>query len=339
LRDTFLIDEKKETNMSTYGKYAAAILTGLAALAGAQSAGAQNYPAKPVKIVVAVAPGGTTDLLGRAIAEKLTGKLGQPFIVENKPGGGNNIGMAEVAHAAPDGYTLLLGTNVMATNPHLYSKLTFNPLTDFAPVSMYGSVTNVLVVDPKLPIHNLRELIAYAQANPGKLTIGSTGNGTTSHLSGELIMARAGIKLVHVPYTGGAPAMTDLLGGHIAMLIDQIPVVLPHIKSGKVRPIAVTAAKRSSVAPDIPTVAEQGIPNYDVSVWFSVLAPAKTPQAIVGTLNTAIVDILKEPAFLARMAELGVEPMPTTPEQFAKRLRDDTEVWRKVIQDAGLKLN
>lgn len=302
-------------------------------------ADAADYPDKLIKLTVPVTPGGTTDLLARTLAERLTRSLGQTVVVENRPGANGNIGMDFVAHAAPDGYNLLLGTSNLATNQALYPKLSFDPLKDFAPVSLYASVGNVLVIDPALPIKSLKELIAYANAHPGELTHASNGSGSTSHLSAELIKSRTGINMTHVPYKGGAPAMTALIGGHTSMLFDQIPVVLSYIKSGKVRPLGVTSNSRSPVAPDIPTIQEQGLAEYDVRVWFGILAPAHTPNAIVAKLNTEINKIFKDESFRAAMLKLGVDLWPSSPEEFSQLIRDETVRWAKIIKDSGAKVD
>jgi tripartite-type tricarboxylate transporter receptor subunit TctC len=315
------------------------VLSATALCLCAATASAQTYPTKPVKLIVPFAPGGTTSLLARMMADKLAQATGQAFIVDNRPGAGGNLAFDLVARAEPDGYTLLMGAIGLAINPALYPKLSYNATTDFAPISLYGGVANLLVVNSSLPIHSVSELVAYAKAHPGKLSQGSSGNGSSSHLAGEMLKSRAGIDFMHVPYKGGAQAMQDVLAGQVSMLFDQIPAVLPHVKSGRVRALGVTTATRSSGAPDIPTISESGLPGYDVNVWFGILAPAATPKNVVNKLNAEMTKILNDTEFRASMTKMGVDPMPSTPEQFSDFLRKETIRWAKVVKDSGAKLD
>lgn len=305
---------------------------------GPAGAATDSYPDRAVTLVVPFGAGGTTTTLARLMADELAKKMGQPFIVENRPGAGGNIAFDIVARAKPDGYTLLMGPVGLAINPAIYPNLAVNPLTDFAPISLYGGVANILAVSPSVPVNTLPELLAYAKKHPGTLTQGSSGNGSSSHLAGEMLRSQADIDFVHVPYKGGAQAMQDLLGGQISMLFDQVPAVLPHVQAGKVKALGVTTRARSSGAPDIPTIAEQGLPNFDVNVWFGFLAPKNTPRAIVDTINQHMVDVLKTPEFVAKMSSMGVDTMPSTPEQFQEYLQAETTRWGQVVAESGASL-
>lgn len=319
---------------------AALARTMVASLAFPFGAGAQaSYPDKPIRLLVPFAAGGTTSTLARALADRMSRALGQPFIVDNRPGAGGNIAMEAAARSAPDGYTLLMGPVGMAINPALYPKLNFDPVKDFAPIGLYGGVANILAVNAALPIHSVKELIAYAKAHPGKLSQGSSGNGSSSHLAGEMLKASAGIDILHVPYKGGAPAMTDVLAGQTSMLFDQVPAVLPHVHSGKVRALAVTTAQRSSAAPDIPTMAEAGVPGYDVNVWFGLLAPTGTPNPIITRLNAEMNKALHDPEFRASLVKMGVDPMPSAPAEFEAFLRAELRRWARIVKTSGAKLD
>ncbi|WP_370880634.1 tripartite tricarboxylate transporter substrate binding protein [Variovorax paradoxus] len=318
-----------------------ALMAALAAACfGPLGAAAQNaYPDKPIRLLVPFAAGGTTSVLARSLADRMSKALGQPFIVDNRPGAGGNIAMEAVARSAPDGYTLLMGPIGLAINPALYPKLNFDPVKDFAPIGLYGGVANILAVNAALPIHSVKELIAYAKANPGKLSQGSSGNGSSSHLAGEMFKASTGIDILHVPYKGGAPAMNDVLAGQTSMLFDQVPAVLPQVQGGRVRALAVTTAQRSSAAPDIPTMAESGVPGYDVNVWFGILAPAGTPAPVVTRLNTEMNKILQDPEFRASLTKMGVDPMPGTPAEFSAFLDKELQRWAQVVKSSGAKLD
>lgn len=302
---------------------------------GIANADSDSYPDRTVTVVVPFGAGGTTSTLARLMSDQLSKEMGKTFIVENRPGAGGNIGMDHVARSKPDGYTLLMGPIGLAINPAIYPSLTFDPLTDFAPISLYGGVANILAVSPSLSINSLEELIAYGKDNPGKLTQGSSGNGSSSHLAGEMLRSQTEIDFIHVPYKGGAQAMQDLLSGQISMLFDQVPAVLPHVKSGNVRALGVSTQERSSGAPDIPTLAEQGLPNFDVNVWFGFLAPKGTPEPIIRKINTHMVKILKDPEFVERMTSMGVDTMPSTPEEFQEYLETETKRWAALAKESG----
>ena len=315
------------------------LLTSLAmATAGALplAAAAQAYPAKPVTIVVPFAPGGTTDILARIVGQGLGTELGQPFVVDNRAGAGGNIGASLAAKAPADGYTLFMGTvGTHAINQALYKKMPFDPVKDFAPISRVATVPNLLVAHPSQPYKTVKELIAYAKANPGKVTYGSPGSGASPHVSGELFKSMTGTDLLHVPYKGSAPAMTDLLGGQIAIMFDNMPSAIQHVRSGKLRPIAVTTAKRSPELPDIPTIAEAGVPGYEAMSWFGLFAPAATPKPVLDRLNAALVKVLNQPDVKKKIAEQGGDVVAETPEQFAAFIKAETAKWGKVVKDSG----
>jgi tripartite-type tricarboxylate transporter receptor subunit TctC len=305
--------------------------------AAVASAAAQSYPAKPIKIVVPYPPGGFNDTLGRTLAAKFTDAWGQPSFVENKPGGNTLIGSDFVAKAAPDGYTLLVVAFPFAVTPSLIKAMPYDTLRDFAPVILAAQSPNLLVVNPQLPVKSVGELIALAKAQPGKLSYASTGNGSSNHISMELFKSMAGVDILHIPYKGSAPAVTDLLGGQVGVMFDNVPNVLPHVKAGRLRGLATTGTKRAALAPDIPTVAEAGVPGYEVTVWFGLVAPAGTPREIVQKLNAEVVKILAMPDVRERFLAQGVEPVGSTPEQFGEHIRGQMAKWSKVVQDAGVK--
>ncbi|HVL08850.1 MAG TPA: tripartite tricarboxylate transporter substrate binding protein [Burkholderiaceae bacterium] len=297
---------------------------------------ADKYPSKPVTIIVPFSAGGTTDILARIVGVKLGETLGETVIIDNRPGAGGNIGAAMVAKAKPDGYTLLMGTvGTHAINQTLYPKLNFDPIKDFAPLTRVANLPNLLVVHPSVPAKNVQELIAYAKANPGKLNFGSSGNGSSIHLSGELFKNMTGIDMQHVPYKGSAPAVTDLLGGQISMMFDNMPSAIQHVKSGKLRPLAVTTAKRSPALPNVPTIAESGVKGYEATSWFGLLAPAGTPPAIINRLNADLVKILAMPDVKKQMAEQGAEAYSETPAAFAGFIKTETAKWAKVVKASG----
>jgi tripartite-type tricarboxylate transporter receptor subunit TctC len=322
--------------MSLASRLAVGIVAGLA-LAG--PAKAQDYPSKPIRLVVPFAAGGATDVLARLVGERLTASLGQQVVVDNRPGAGGNIGSDLVARAEPDGYTILMGAvGTHAINPSLYPKMPYDPVKDFAPVTLVASVPNVLVVNPEVPANSVQELIDLAKANPGELNFASSGNGTSIHLSGELFKAMTGTDIVHVPYKGSGPAVTDLLGGQVQMMFDNMPSSLPHVKAGKLRALGVTSAKRSPALPEVPTIAEAGVPSYDATSWFGILAPAGTSEPVVTRLQGAIVQALGEPEMRQRMADLGAEPVGDTPAEFGQFIAAEIAKWAKVVNDAGVKL-
>jgi tripartite-type tricarboxylate transporter receptor subunit TctC len=306
-------------------------------VAASTSADAQGYPNRPVRWVVPYPPGGATDIMARLIGHRLSEKLGQQFVIENKPGAGNNIGTESVVNAPADGYTVLLVNPANAINASLYAKLNFNFLRDIAPVAGISRVPNVMTVHPDVPAKTVAEFIAYAKANPGKINMASSGNGTSVHLSGEMFKAMTGVEMQHVPYRGSAPAMTDLIAGQVQVIFDNMPSVLQHIRAGKLRALAVTTAARSSELPDVPTVAET-VKDYEASAWFGMGAPKNTPTEIIATLNKAINEILAEPGIKTRLAELGGVPIVATPEEFGKIVQAETEKWEKVVKFAGARV-
>jgi tripartite-type tricarboxylate transporter receptor subunit TctC len=312
-----------------------AVLAALAApFTFAQSAA--NYPAKPVRLVVPFPAGGTTDILARAVAQKLSEAWGRQMIVDNRPGAGGNIGSDLVAKSAPDGYTLLMGTvSTHAINPSLYKNMPYDHVKDFAPVILVAGVPNVLVVNPSLPVHSVPELIAYAKANPGKLNFASSGNGTSIHLSGELFKAMTGVEMTHVPYKGSAPALTDLIGGQVQLMFDNLPSSLPFIKAGKLRALAVTSGARAAALPDLPTLAESGLPGFEASSWFGVLAPAGTPRDIVAKLNGAIAGWLASPEAKEKLLAQGAIAAGGAPDDFARHIGAETSKWAKVVKASG----
>ncbi|QDW39771.1 tripartite tricarboxylate transporter substrate binding protein [Bradyrhizobium sp. KBS0727] len=301
-------------------------------------AGAQTYPARPVRLVIGYTPGGSADLTARLMGQWLSERLGQSFVIENRPGGGTNIATEAVVRAAPDGYTLLLVAPANAINATLYDKLNFDFLRDTEPVAGIIRFPNVVVVNPALPIHSIPELIAYAKANPGKLNMASSGNGSTIHMSGELFKMLTGINMVHVPYRGGAPALTDLIAGQVQVMFDNIPTCAEHVKSGKLRGLAVTSTTRSEVLPDLPVVADF-LPGYEASAWYGIAAPKGTPPEIIERLNKAVNEVLADPKAKARFAELGAFLLPGSAVDFGKLLENETDKWGKVVRFAGAKVD
>jgi len=313
------------------------LLAASALLLAAGSSFAQ-YPTKPVRIIVPYPPGGTTDILARLIAKGLTDKLGQTFVVENRPGASGAIGSQAVAKAPPDGYTLVMGTiSSHGINSALYKALPYDAVRDFAPVTNVASTPNVITVNPGLPVKNLNELLVLAREKPGKLNFGSTSQGGSPHMSAELLKMMARVELVHVPYKGAGPMLADLIGGQIEIGFDNLPSSMSHIKSGKVRAIAVTTAKRWPGAPEIPTVAESGVPGYEVSGWFGLLAPAGTPRPVIDVLYRAIGEILKQPDVAKQLLELGAEPAANGPDAFGRQIAGEVEKWKKVVAATGVK--
>ena len=301
-----------------------------------QIAKAQTYPTRPVRLIIGYPAGGSADITARLTAQWLSERLGQPVIVESRPGAATNLATEAVVRAPADGYTLLLVAPANAINATLYDKLNFNFLQDIAPVAGIIRFPNVVVVNPSLPIKTIPELIAYAKANPGKLNMASSGNGSTIHMSGELFKMLTGINMVHVPYRGGAPALTDLIAGQVHVMFDNIPTSAEHIKAGKLRGLAVTSAARSDVLPDLPTVADV-LPGYEASAWYGLGAPKGTPAEFIDKVNTATNAVLADPKSQARFADLGASLLPGSPAEFGKLVADETEKWGKVVKFAGVK--
>jgi tripartite-type tricarboxylate transporter receptor subunit TctC len=308
-------------------------------LAWLPNAGAQEYPTKPIRLVITYPPGGNTDLVGRALALKLGEFMGQQVVVDNRGGAGGVLGSMITAQSAPDGYTIMLGTSAgMVINPLLSRKLTYDPVRDFAPVSMVVIVPQLLVINPQLPVKNVRELIAFAKAKPGYLNAGSSGVGTPNHFGTELLKWLAGVDIVHVPYKGGAPALTDLLGGQIQMAFSSVPAVLPHIKAGRLVALGVGSAKRSPALPNIPTIAEAGVPGYEYTTWYGVFAPAKTPRTLIARLNAEIVKAMETPDIKDRFTALGGDPDPGTPEELRAYMANESAKWAKIIKAANIRI-
>ena len=323
-------------------RFACAAFAAIAAIVFPYAALAQAtaYPTKPIRLVVPFPAGGATDILARAVAQKLTEVWGQPVVVDNRPGAGGNIGSELVAKSAPDGYTLEMGTvGTHAINPSLYAKMPYDHLKDFAPVILVAGVPNVLVVNPSLPVNSVRELIAYAKANPGKLNFASSGSGTSLHLSGELFKVMAGVEMAHVPYKGSAPALQDLIGGQVQLMFDNLPPSLPQIKAGKLRALGVTTATRAPALPDVPTIAESGVPGFESSSWFGVLAPTGTPPAIIAKLNGEIAKWLSTPEASEKMLGVGANIAGGSPDDFARHIAAETAKWAKVVKDSGAKVD
>jgi tripartite-type tricarboxylate transporter receptor subunit TctC len=298
---------------------------------------ATGYPEKPIRFILGFPPGGGSDILARVIGQKLSDAWGQQVVIDNRPGAGGNIAAAIAARSAPDGYTLYLGTSSShAINKSLYRKLDYDPEKDFAPVTLVASAQNILAVHPSVAAKSVRELIALAKQRPGQLSYASTGIGTSSHLAAELFKHMAGVDIVHIPYKGPA-AMIDLISGQVQMTFGRIPVVLPHAKSGRLRMLAVTGARRSALLPQVPTVAESGLPGFEVSAWFGVLVPAGTPGRIVSKLNAGIAGILNDPAVRERLVSEDFEVLTSTPEQFASHIRSETLKWARVIKVTGIR--
>ena len=303
-------------------------------------ASAQSYPNRTIRLVVPFPAAGTTDILARAAAQKLTEAFGQSVVVDNRPGAAGNIGSDLVAKSAPDGYTLLMGTvGTHAINPSLYSKMPYDHVKDFAPVVLVAGVPNVLVVNPALPVNSVADLIKLAKDKPGQINFASSGSGTSIHLSGELFKTMAGVDITHVPYKGSSPALIDLIGGQVQIMFDNLPSALPQIKAGKLRAIAVTSLKRAPVLPDVPTISESGLPGFEASSWFGVLAPAGTPAPIVARINAEVNKWLQSADARERLLSQGAEAAGGTPEQFAYHIRAESEKWAKVVKASGAKVD
>jgi len=298
---------------------------------------AQGYPARPIRLVVPAPPGGGTDILGRMVAHKLTDTLHQQFIIDNRGGASGMIGSEIVARADPDGYTLLICFTTHVTNPSLYPKMSYDPVRDFAPVAMVGVIPSVLVLHPSIPSQSVKEFIAYAKARPGKLIYGSAGSGSATHLSTVLFNAMTGTSMVHVPYKGSAPALTDLLAGQINLMFGNMASAMPHVRGGKLRALAVTSANRSAAAPELPTIAESGLPGYEATSWFALFAPARTPAAIVNKLNTEVNTLVKLPDVKERMLGLGADALPMSSRELSVYVESEIVKWGKLIKASGAK--
>jgi tripartite-type tricarboxylate transporter receptor subunit TctC len=311
------------------------IAMGISAIASIGSAAALDYPTRPVKWVVGYPPGGATDIIARLIGQRLSERLGQQFIIENKPGAGNNIGTESVVNADPDGYTVLLINPANYINASLYTNLKFNVVRDIAPVAAFNRVPNVMTVAKEVPAKTVAEFIAYVKANPGKVNMASSGNGTSVHLSGEMFMMMSGTKMQHVPYRGAAPAITDMLGGQVQLIFDNMPSIIQHVRAGSLRALAVTTTARSALLPDVPVLADT-VPGYEASALFGMGAPKKTPKEIIEKLNKEINAVLAEPATKAKLIDLGGEPLIGSPEDFGTMIVAETDKWEKVVKAAGV---
>src|SRR5882724_6855688 len=317
-------------------KRIATIVT-VAIASGSAAAHAQNYPTRAITLVIPFAPGGSTSIVGRGIADKMSELLGEKVVVDNRPGAGGTVGTRAVAKGEPDGYTLVLGyTGTLAIGPSLYKSVGYDPRKDFAPIGLIGNAPNSLVVNPSFPAKTVAELIAYAKANPGKVNFGSAGAGTASHITGEYFAASAGITLVHIPYKGTGPALTDLLGGHIPMAFAPIPASHPNVTAGKLRALAVTSTIRSSLMPDVPTMAEAGLPGFDASLYYGLAAPAGTPRPIIDKLNKALREALASDEVKKQLINDGTEITPGTPEDYVDFIDKDEKKWSQLIKSSGV---
>ena len=319
-------------------RFALLVVTLFALCAGTGAAVAADYPSRPIKWIVGYPPGGTTDVLARIMAQTLTERLGQTVIVENKPGAGNNIGTEAVVNASADGYTMLLVNPANGINASLYKNLSFNFIRDIAPVAGIVRTPNVMVITPSLPVKNVAEFIAYCKANPGKVNMASSGSGTSTHLSGELFKSMTGCDMVHVPYKGAGPALTDLMAGQVQVFFDNLPSSYPHIKSGKLRALGVTSVAPDPSLPDVPAIAAT-VPGYEATAWFGIGMPKGTPRAAIDRVNAEVNKLLADPKMRERLGELGGTPIPGTPEDFGKTIVAETEKWAAVVKSSGATLD
>jgi len=326
---------KKEIRSSV----AAWLLLPLVAVAWSGAASAADYPSRPLRLVVSFPPGGSADFQARILGTKLSEQLGQQFIIDNRPGGSGVVALETVAKSAPNGYTLLLGPmSGLTMNPAIFSKLPYDSVRDFVPISLTSRVTLALAASPSLPANSVKELIALAKASPGKLTYGSTGIGNVTHLAGEMLKSLAGINLVHVPYKGAGPQLIDVMSGNVSIGFTSLTGAIPHVRSGKLKGLVVTSKQRHSAAPDIPTVAEVGMPDIEICTgWFGILAPARTPKAVVSRLNSEIMRVINTPETQQRFLGQGLDPATSTPEEFSALIKSDLVRWAKIIKDAGVR--
>jgi tripartite-type tricarboxylate transporter receptor subunit TctC len=314
-----------------------AVAAAISLQAAPDAAHAQNYPTRAITLVIPFAPGGSTSIVGRGIADKMSELLGEKVVVDNRPGAGGTVGTRAVAKSEPDGYTLVLGyTGTLAIGPSLYKNVGYDPRKDFAPIGLIGNAPNSLVVHPSFPAKTIDELIAYAKANPGTVNFGSAGAGTVSHITGEYFAASAGIKLVHIPYKGTGPALTDLLGGHIPMAFAPIPASHPNVSAGKLRALAVTSTIRSSLLPDVPTISESALPGFDASLYYGLAAPAGTPRPVIDRLNKALRDALASDEVKKQLTQDGTEITPGTPEDYAAFIDKDEKKWSQLVKASGV---
>jgi tripartite-type tricarboxylate transporter receptor subunit TctC len=323
--------------MQSWKKKLGAAIVALGASAGFHQAQAQNFPSRPITLVIPFAPGGSTSIVGRGIADKMSELLGEKVVVDNRPGAGGTVGTKAVAKSEPDGYTLVLGyTGTLAIGPSLYKSVGYDPRKDFAPIGLIGNAPNSLVVHPSFPAKTVAELIAYAKANPAKVNFGSAGAGTASHITGEYFARSAGITLVHIPYKGTGPALTDLLGGHIPMAFAPIPASHPNVSAGKLRALAVTSAARSSLLPDVPTMAEAGLPDFDASLYYGLATPAGTPRPVIDKLNKVLREALASDEVKRQLGADGTDITPGTPEDYAAFIDKDEKKWSQLVKASGV---
>jgi tripartite-type tricarboxylate transporter receptor subunit TctC len=314
------------------------LLLAILSFALAAPAAAQGYPLKPIRLICPFTPAGSVDIASRAIANELSKTLGQTVTVENRPGAGGNLGAEAAAHSAPDGYTLFMSTSgIQAINPALYTKMNVDPNKELLPVAPLVSLSNVLVVHPSVKANSVKDVIALAKAEPGKIAYASSGSGTSIHMSAAMFTQMTGVDMIHVPYKGSGPALVDLLAGQVQMMFDNIPSSLPHIKSGKLRALATTGAKRDPALPELPTIAEAGVPGYESGVWFGLMVPAGTPKDVIAKLNTEAVKGAKSPEFVKRMTELGYNIIPGTPEQMQDMIKVEIARWTPIVKSSGAK--
>ena len=315
------------------------LLTALAVMSCLPVAHAQDYPNKPVRIVVPFPAGGTTDIITRAVAQKLSEEWKQPVIVDNRPGGGANIGADHAVRSAPDGYTLLMASTAHSINASLYPKMTYDPIKDFAPIVLVAETAQVLVVHPSVPANNVRELITYLKALPNPVSYSSAGNGSQPHLSTELFKMMSNTQMLHVPYKGGPQAMTDLIAGHVQVSLATAPSAVQNVKTGKIKALGVSTKHRIPALPDVPTITESGLPGYEASGYFGLVGPAQLPAAIVNKINAAVVKIVREPAMSKYLSEQGADPYTSTPAEYATLIRDEVEKWGKVVKATGAQID
>ena len=313
---------------------AALVVAGTGGAASAQSA----YPAKPIRLIVPYPPGGSTDIAARVVGEQISQSLGQRFVVDNRPGAGGNIGMQLAATSDPDGYTVVVGTTAHAINMTLFKDLSYDTVKDFEPIALLTEVPLMLVVNPSVKAQTVADLIALAKQEPGSLDVASSGNGQSTHLAAELFNAMAGVKMTHVPYKGSAPAITDVVAGHVQLMFDTVMSALPHVQAGKLRALAVTSAKRAPVVPDVPTIAEAALPGYEAIAWNGLFAPVGTPRAIIDQLNAETVKAVQSDAVIKQFASMGATARPTTPDEFASYVRNEVTKWAKVVNESGAKI-
>jgi len=325
--------------MKTFFHSLLVILVAAAGVAAWQPAQAQSYPTKPVRLVIPYPPGGGTDTIMRPFVQYLSERLGQPVVIDNRGGAGGSMGMEAVARATPDGYTILAGlTAQLAVNPALYKKLPYDPIKDFAPITLFADGPYLLVVHPSLPVKSVKEFLELARKRPNEITYASSGNGSGGHLAAELLTNMTGIKMLHVPYKGGGPALTGLLTGEVQALFAPYASAQGHIKSGRIRALAVTTSRRPKAIPDIPTLAEAGVPGYDSGVWYSLLAPAGTPRAIIDRLHRETIAVLNNPEFAKLLMEQAIDPIGNTPEELAQYIKSEIDKWAKVVKEAGVRI-